>query len=94
MLTHKKIENAVKKVSVHFPITKVAYFGSYANGNATAQSDLDLLIEFEERDVSLLTLIGFKQQIEDELGVKVDVVHSPVPQSAIINIKKEVYVYG
>ena len=34
MLTHAEIVDAVKKASEQFPLTKAAYFGSYADGCA------------------------------------------------------------
>ena len=90
MLTHEKIVDAVKKAADEFPLTKAEYFGSYAEGQATEESDLDLLVEFEEPDVSILTVIGLKQYLEDELAKTVDVIHAPLPQGAIIEIEKTV----
>ncbi len=52
---------------------RVLLFGSYATGTAKADSDLDLLVEIEP-DRSLLDLIAIKQDIEDALGINVDVV--------------------
>ena len=93
MLTHEKIASAVRKAAREFPLTKASYFGSYADGRATEESDLDLLVEFEEPAVSILTIIGLKHEIEDELGVPVDVIHAPIPKGALITIKNEVLVY-
>jgi hypothetical protein len=50
----------------------VRVFGSLARGEATAASDLDLLVEMEPGR-SLLDLIGFNQDLEDALGIHVDV---------------------
>lgn len=51
----------------------IRVFGSYATGTATPSSDLDLLIDLEPgRD--LLDLIGFKQALEQQIKIKVDVV--------------------
>ena len=94
MLTHDNIVNAVNKAIHEFPLTKVAYFGSYAEGRANEQSDLDLLVEFEQESVSLLTIIGLKQYIEDELGISVDIIHAPIPPDALIRVENEVPVYG
>jgi len=93
MLTHEMIVDAVKKAANEFPLTKVSYFGSYAEGRATEDSDLDLLVEFNKEHVSILTIIGLKHRIEDELGIHVDVVHAPIPEGALITIKNEVHVY-
>lgn len=50
----------------------VRVFGSRARGDATATSDLDLLVDLEPgRD--LLDLIGLQQALEYALGMPVDV---------------------
>lgn len=52
---------------------KVRVFGSVGRGTATGESDLDLLVEFEPgRD--LFDLVSFKQELEEGLGRRVDVV--------------------
>ncbi|MDR0248265.1 MAG: nucleotidyltransferase domain-containing protein [Oscillospiraceae bacterium] len=90
MLTHDKIVDAVKRASEVFPLTKAMYFGSYADGQATEESDLDLLVEFEEPSVSILTVIRLKRFLEAELDKSVDVIHAPLPQGAVIEIGKSV----
>ncbi len=47
-------------------------FGSRARGDASAESDLDLLVEME-RGRSLLDLIALERELEQLLGVEVDV---------------------
>jgi len=54
-------------------ITRAAIFGSFARGEATADSDIDILIEFE-RVMTLFDIVGLKQELEDALGRKVDLV--------------------
>jgi len=93
MLTHEQIVQAVEKAATKFPLTKVSYFGSYADGNATEESDLDVLVEFTTDAVSLLKIVGLKHNLEDELNVKVDVLHAPIPEKAMLIIKKTVPVY-
>ncbi len=51
----------------------VRVFGSLARGEARPDSDVDILITLEAGR-SLLDLIGLKQDLEDLLGCKVDVV--------------------
>jgi predicted nucleotidyltransferase len=51
----------------------IRVFGSVARGEATAQSDLDLLVEFAPGR-SLLDHSGLKMDLEEALGRKVDVV--------------------
>lgn len=50
----------------------IRVYGSVAHGQATDQSDLDLLVEWEP-DRSLLDVVGLKQDLEDLLGVTVDI---------------------
>ena len=54
-------------------ITKAGIFGSYANGSATTQSDIDLLIELGTK-ISLLDFVGIKFELEDALGQHIDLV--------------------
>jgi len=93
MLTHKRIADAVAKMAERFPLKKVSYFGSYANGNATEKSDLDLLVEFANRPISLWIIIGLQQDMEDELSIPVDVVTVPLSEKSYIEIEKTVVVY-
>jgi len=93
MLTHEKIVDAVAKTAMRFSLKKVSYFGSYADGNATEQSDLDILVEFACPNVSLLTIAHVKYDLENELNIPVDVIHVPLPQGAIIKIEKTIPVY-
>ncbi len=51
----------------------VQLFGSFAIGNATDQSDIDLLVEMESNR-SLLDIIAIKNGIEEITDRKVDVV--------------------
>ena len=51
----------------------VRVFGSLARGEARSDSDVDILITLDP-ERSLLDLIALKQEMEDLLGCKVDVV--------------------
>ncbi len=72
--------------------TTVRIFGSRARGDASAASDLDLLIRLEPNR-SLLDLVGMKLALEDFLGVRVDVVTeqalSPYIRAAVLAEAKE-----
>jgi uncharacterized protein len=50
----------------------VRLFGSVLYGKDTEGSDLDLLVDAPQ-GITLLDIIGLQQAIEDELGVRVDV---------------------
>src|SRR5690242_14096540 len=52
--------------------TSVAIFGSVARGDEGPQSDIDFLVEFE-RGVRPIELLALGADLEEALGVKVDV---------------------
>ena len=94
MLTHEEIRSAVTKIAELHPIKKAFYFGSYADGKATDNSDLDLLLEFDKPRVSLFLLSAIKLDLEEQLKIPVDVIHAPLPKDALIEPQKVVPVYG
>jgi hypothetical protein len=51
----------------------IGIYGSYARGENSEGSDLDILMDFEGR-VNLLDIIGLEQELSILLGVKVDLV--------------------
>lgn len=75
-------------------VVRAGIFGSYARGEAKKDSDIDILIRFKGRK-SLLDLIGVKQDIEDKLKRKADVVEysalHPLLKDRIL--KEEVRIY-
>lgn len=76
-----------------YPISKIILFGSRAAGTENENSDVDLIVEFSA-SISLLTLSGIKCELEDVLGVSVDVIHGPVTKDDMIEIKNEVVLYA
>ena len=52
-------------------VVKVGVFGSMVRGEANAQSDIDLIVEFSKRK-SLLALVALERQLSLTLGRKVD----------------------
>lgn len=53
-------------------IKNLKLFGSVARSEDGEESDIDLLVSFEEGR-SLFDLIRFKQEMEEIMGIKVDV---------------------
>ncbi|MEL6553286.1 MAG: nucleotidyltransferase family protein [Cyanobacteria bacterium J06621_11] len=54
-----------------FAVKALFLFGSVARDEATAESDVDLLVEFE-RPVGLFTFLGLKDSLAELLGCSVD----------------------
>jgi hypothetical protein len=55
-----------------FAVKSLFLFGSVARDEATSDSDVDFLVEFN-RPVGLFTLLGLKAYLEELLGCSVDV---------------------
>jgi len=67
--TKRKIISILRKHGV----VKAGIFGSYARGQATKRSDIDILIEVKKRKkFSLIDLVGLEQELEEKLKKKVD----------------------
>ncbi len=92
MPTEETIRNALQSLQNAYSLRKVHIFGSYAENRATEASDLDLLVEFEQPVVSLITLNSLKYDLEEALGLPVDVIHAPLPKNSLIQPQKVVQV--
>ncbi|HUU76202.1 MAG TPA: nucleotidyltransferase family protein [Methanoregulaceae archaeon] len=57
-----------------FGIRKIGIFGSVAQGKASEESDVDVLVEFEEGQASFDHFMELIQYLEDLLGKRVDLV--------------------
>jgi len=63
-------------------VTRSSLFGSIARGEATATSDIDILVDFPDGK-SLLDFIHLKHELEEALGAKVDLVDFETIKPAI-----------
>jgi hypothetical protein len=70
--TVDQLRNKLIDVLKRHDVKKAALFGSVARGEATEESDIDLLIEFEGRK-SLLDLAGLQLELQDAVKRQVDV---------------------
>ncbi len=92
-MTITDIKNAVLQIAPSYPVLSVDLFGSYANGENTEGSDVDLLVYFDERVASLFDLSGLKLDIQEKLNTKVDVVAGPLKENSYLTIDKKVRIY-
>lgn len=65
-----------------FGITYLGLFGSYVRGEQTKTSDVDILVEFD-RPGTLLDFIHLQNDLQDLLGVQVDLVEKSGLKPAI-----------
>ena len=74
---------------------KIAVFGSYARGEESPESDIDVIVEFSGRK-SLLELVRIERELAEALGIKVDLLTEKSISPYLIDIiRKEMEViYG
>ena len=69
----KQVLKAIKEEPAKNDIKKISLFGSHLDDTAKHNSDVDLLIEFKPKDVvGFFKLIGIQENLEKNLGKKVD----------------------
>jgi predicted nucleotidyltransferase len=83
-------EQVIAKLREHEPelkasgILRLALFGSVAHGESNAQSDVDLMAEFDTtRQFPLLDMVGMENRLADILGVPVDLAPSKTLKDGI-----------
>ena len=72
MLTEKQRNIIIETLKPYNPI-RIGVFGSVARGEDTEGSDIDILYSFEEA-IGLFKLIKIKNDLEQNLKIKVDLV--------------------
>jgi len=96
----KKIEEIKKILEEHkeelqdrYKIKKMGIFGSYIRNEQKAESDVDILVEFEEVP-DLIEFVELKNYLSELLNVKVDLVMKSVlkPNIGKRILKEVVYI--
>ncbi len=94
MPTLEMIRQAVEQAATEYPSKRVELFGSYANGTANADSDVDFLVEFSENPTSLLHICGFRETLSELLHLDIDIVKLPRKPDDGLVIDRTVRMYG
>lgn len=93
-MEQKLLIQKIRPVLKRFSVEKSALFGSYARGEETAESDVDILVQLP-KGKSLLDLIQLKHSLEDVLQKKVDIVSyggiSPFLKDRILSESVPIY---
>lgn len=67
----KERREEILRIAASHGAQDVRVFGSRARGESTPASDLDILVTLDDH-ASLLDIVAIKQDLEDLLGCKVD----------------------
>ena len=71
----QKLNQNLTQIKQRYHITQLGIFGSYIRGEATENSDLDILVEFEpQAKFGLLTFCELENYLSELLAIKVDLV--------------------
>jgi uncharacterized protein len=84
------LDDVLRTLRVHLPELRERYgvltlgvFGSYVRREQKPRSDLDLLVEFDQRRLTFIQIIALEQYLSDLLGIKVDLVEKETLKPAI-----------
>lgn len=94
-LDHSRIElfSEVQSCLANMPILRAWVFGSFARGEETPESDLDLLVDYDlETKISLLDIVRFKLDIEKKILREVDLVENGyLKPFAVASVERDKY---
>ena len=71
-----------------YNVKSISIFGSYARGNQTKRSDLDVLVDLE-KPIGIFGLMDLQDYIRKRVGLKVDLVTKDGLKPFIKNLKKD-----
>ncbi len=75
-------------------IRHLSLFGSVARGDAEADSDVDLLVEFDPAaEMDLIRLVALERRIGEALGRSVDILPKPVENPRLrANVERDLVI--
>ena len=93
--TTEDIKRIVEPIAREYGVGRLSLFGSYARGEAGPNSDIDIRIIDGGKIRGLFKLAGFMNDLEDQFGIKVDVIDvNPTAREFLDEIKgDEVIIY-
>jgi len=86
----RKIEENIDKIK-RFGVKRIGLFGSYVRGEQGAESDVDIVVEFEKGKATLDNFLDLTEYLEKFLGKKIDLLTiDGVKSIRIDHIRKEI----
>jgi uncharacterized protein len=70
----EQLRTMLPDLQARYGVQTLGVFGSYVRGNQHQGSDIDVLVEFDDRPLSLFDFIRLENELSDALGLKVDLV--------------------
>lgn len=70
----EEISREVKPIMEKYGVKSAGLFGSYARGDARADSDIDILVSLGKKPLSLWDFVAFKDELSDKLKKTVDLI--------------------
>jgi hypothetical protein len=67
------LRSEMPRLQQEYAVRSLEVFGSYVRGEASENSDLDLLVEFDKAP-TLFSFVRLENELSELLGVKVDLV--------------------
>ena len=95
VLTIEEIKQRIAPLMRQNEVRRAYLFGSYARGEATADSDVDLRVDLTQNKklYGIFQLAGFRENLAAALGKEVDLLPSfprgPLAQAFLANLAKD-----
>ena len=87
----KLLDNHKQELKDKYHIKNIGLFGSIVRGDATAKSDVDILVEFE-KPIGL-DFVMLADELEEIIGVKVDLVTPNAIKPRMLEYIKQDLIY-
>jgi len=69
----QRLRDMMPSLKERYHVSSLSLFGSWVRGEQTEESDLDILVEFEETP-GLISFLTLEAELSDRLGLQVDLV--------------------
>lgn len=80
---HATLHALLPKLREQYGVHALWLFGSRQRGTARPDSDLDVLVEFDDRPLSLFKFVELENHLSDALSLRVDLVEKQTLKPAI-----------